>query len=503
MTNTAPEFGKWRSILWPIHNYELKKLLPMFLMFFFVLFNYNILRDTKDTLVVTSSGAETIVFLKFWGTVPMAVLFMVIYAKLANILSKPALFYVTLMPFLVYFGSFAILIYPNRDLLHPTTSADWLQNFLPVGLHGLVACYRNWTYSLFYVFSELWGSMALSLLFWGFANDITKVSEAKRFYSLFGLGGNCALLIAGPLIIYFSRMRGTLPAGVDPWGVTLNYLMTFVVLGTLALMAVYWWTTKNILNDPRFYSPEETKKKKKEKPKMSLLDSIKYLASSKYMISLTILVISYGVCINLVEVTWKNQLHIQYPDPNDYSAFMGWLTTFTGGMTIFMMLFVGSNVIRRLGWKTAAMYTPVMLLCTGIAFFSFILFRDQLGMYIAYFGTTPLMMAVVIGLIQNVLTKSGKYSLFDPTKEMAYIPLDQEQKVKGKAAIDVVGARFGKSGGSLIQQGLIVIFGSLSAITPQIAVILMVIIAAWIVAVRVLNREFTLLTEKKMKPSEV
>ena len=38
----------------------MKKLLPLGAMFFFILFNYTILRDTKDVLVVTApgSGAE-------------------------------------------------------------------------------------------------------------------------------------------------------------------------------------------------------------------------------------------------------------------------------------------------------------------------------------------------------------------------------------------------------------------------------------------------------------
>ena len=79
MSQTQPEFGKVRSFLWPIHNFELKKLIPMILLFFFILFNYTILRDTKDSLIVTApgSGAEAIPFLKVWGVLPSAVLFMI------------------------------------------------------------------------------------------------------------------------------------------------------------------------------------------------------------------------------------------------------------------------------------------------------------------------------------------------------------------------------------------------------------------------------------------
>lgn len=499
MSYHTPEFGKWRSMLWPIHTHELKKLLPMFFMFFFINFNYTILRDTKDSLIVPASGAETIVFLKFWGVVPAAIIFMIIYSKLSNMLSKEALFYTTIIPFIAFFGLFALVIYPFRDALHPTTSADVLASYLPEGMGGLIACYRNWTYSLFYILAELWGSVVLSLMFWGFANDTTRVTEAKRFYSLFGIGANVAMLISGPAIIYFSNIRSRLPADVDAWGVSLNYLMTMVVGAGIMVMAIYWWINRYVLTDPFFYAQDEEKKVKKAKPKMSLGDSFKYILSSPYILCLAVLVISYGIAINLVEVTWKNQLKLQYPNSNDYSAFMGMFSTLTGTVTILMMLFVGSNVIRRFGWGFAALVTPVVLLITGAGFFAFILFRDNLLGYIAMLGTTPLMLAVIFGTAQNIMSKSAKYSLFDPTKEMAYIPLDQEQKVKGKAAVDVVGARLGKSGGSLIQQFLIVTFGSITAITPYIGAILLVIIIGWMVAARSLNKRFLALTVEPPK----
>jgi AAA family ATP:ADP antiporter len=48
-------------------------------------------------------------------------------------------------------------------------------------------------------------------------------------------------------------------------------------------------------------------------------------------------------------------------------------------------------------------------------------------------GLTPLYAAVLVGAAQNVFSKSAKYSLFDPCKEMAYIPLDQETQLKARA----------------------------------------------------------------------
>lgn len=490
------EFSKWRAFFWPVHAFELKKIIPMLIMFFGISFNYTVLRDTKDTLIVTSAGAEAIPFLKVWGVVPGAIIFMLIYAKLSNILSKEALFYTTITPFIIFFGLFATVLYPNRAACQPDAFADYLTGVLPIGLSGLIESIRNWTYSLFYILAELWGSAILSLLFWGFANDITKISEAKRFYALFGLGANVALLCSGPAIVLASDILKSAPAGVDAWQISLNYLMGMVVVCGVAIIAVYWWMNRNILTDARFYAPSELAKTKKEKPKMSIGESLVFLAKSPYILCLTVLVMAYGTSINLVEVTWKSQVKLQYPNPNDYSTFMGYFSTAMGAVTIFMILFVGGNSIRR-GWGFAAMITPVVILLTGTGFFSFVLFRDSLMGYIAMLGTTPLMLAVIFGTVQNILSKSAKYSLFDPTKEMAYIPLDQESKVKGKAAIDVVGARLGKSGGSFVQQILLLMCGSVAAITPYIAGALFVIIAIWIVAVKALNKRFVELTASK------
>ncbi len=491
------EFGKLRGFFWPVYSYELKKLIPMFLLFFFILFNYTVLRDTKDTLIVTApnSGAEAIPFLKVYGVLPGAVIFMFIYAKMSNALSKPALFYFTVAPFILFFALFSVLLYPNREFLHPIQFCNWLQEILPVGFMGLIAIIRNWTFSLFYIMSELWGSVCLSLLFWGFANDITKVDESKRFYNLFGLGANLSLFFAGTFIIWASRLRSTLHVA-DPWQFSLNILMLVVVISGLLILGIYWWINRHVLTDPQFYNQAAQKKLKTDKPKLSLWDSLKFIFSSKYLGCIAILVIAYGMCINLVEVTWKSQLKLQFPNPNDYSAFMGHFSRITGVVTMLMMFFVTGNVVRKLGWKIAALITPVVLLITGLLFFTFMIWGVRLQDFIALLGTTPLWLAVIFGMSQNIMSKSAKYSLFDPTKEMSYIPLSQELKVKGKATVDVVGARLGKSGGAFIQQFLIITLGSIAAMAPYIGLFLLVIILLWILATISLDKQFKTLSSE-------
>lgn len=95
-------------------------------------------------------------------------------------MSQAQVFYAILFPFLAFFASFAGIIYPNRLALHPNAAADVLQGILPAFFAPLVSIFRNWTFSLFYCLAELWGSIVVSVLFWGFANDVTTVDEAKK-----------------------------------------------------------------------------------------------------------------------------------------------------------------------------------------------------------------------------------------------------------------------------------------------------------------------------------
>ncbi|KAF9613546.1 hypothetical protein IFM89_008674 [Coptis chinensis] len=475
----------------------LKKIIPLGLMFFCILFNYTILRDTKDVLVVTAPGssAEIIPFLKTWVNLPMAIGFMLLYNKLSNVLSKKALFYTVIFPFIAFFGAFGFVFYPLSNVFHPTALADKLLATLGPRFLGPIAILRIWSFCLFYVMAELWGSVVVSVLFWGFANQITTIDEAKKFYPLFGLGANIALIFSGRTVKYFSQLRKTLGPGVDGWAVSLKGMMSIVVLMGCIISFIYWWVNA--------YVPlPERKSAKKAKPKMGTMESLKFLVSSRYVRDLATLVVAYGISINLVEVTWKSKLKAQFPSPNEYSAFMGDFSTATGIATFTMML-LSQYIFDKYGWGVAAKITPTVLLLTGVGFFSLIIFGGPLAPVIGQLGLTPLLAAVYVGALQNIFSKSAKYSLFDPCKEMAYIPLDEETKVKGKAAIDVVCNPLGKSGGALIQQFMILTFGSLANSTPYLGGVLLIIVLAWLGAARSLDSQFTALRKEDEELEEL
>ena len=197
------------QILCPIRMNEAKKFIPMTLMMFFILFNFSTLRPLKDSLVIPNLGAEVVSFIKLWCVLPSAILFTVIYMKLSNVLDYQRLFYGVTSFFIAFFAIFALLIYPNREYLHPDHDSILSLSEQFGHFKWLIILFGKWSFALFYIFAELWGAAMLNLMFWQFANRITKTEEAKRFYAMFGFIGNFGLILAGGIVKAFSKMSET------------------------------------------------------------------------------------------------------------------------------------------------------------------------------------------------------------------------------------------------------------------------------------------------------
>ncbi len=497
--STKP-FGTLRAFLWPVYREEYPKFIPMFLISFLVCFNYYLLRISKDAVLITApdSGAEAIPFIKMWGVLPIALLMTFIFTRFSNWLNRRTIFYAMMWLFIGYFAVFTFILYPNRDVLHPNAFADQLQSLLPQGFRGFIAIIRNWTYSTFYVMSEMWSTMILTILFWGYANDVTTVKDAKRFYGLFGVGTNLSGVIAGALASYLSTkpFNSSVPFGSTAWDQYIFYLGMMVISSGILCMGLYWKMNR----DGNGYT-EETLKAHREAPmKMGLRKSFQSILKSPYLMLIAILVFAYNIVINLAEVVWKDQVKQLYPINTDFNGYMADVNFWIALIAAIISFFISGNLIRALGWTKSALISPLLTLVTGGLFFAALLLpKDSFMGICVSFGTTPLALAAFLGSLQNCILRGTKYSLVDATKELAFIPLSQAARLEGKAAIDGVGSRLGKSGGSAIYQFLLFTFGTIAASTPAVAFLLFFAIGGWIISVRSLGKQFNSITTEPAK----
>jgi AAA family ATP:ADP antiporter len=475
---------------------------------FCILFNYTLLRDTKDTIVVNSAGAGAISFLKLYCVTPAAILFVIIYAKLTNILKRENVFYAVVMPFLIFFGAFAFVIYPNLEALHPDPASIEALKAAHPALIGFIDIYAYWSFSLFYVLSEIWGSAMIALMFWQFANHVVRMRESKRFYGLFGVVANVALILSGQMVRYCSDdIKQFYATPEEAWQMSVYLLMGAVVVFGMIAMMLYRWMHTSVLTDKRFFDPEEAGIPKKKKEKPSLMESLKLILRSPELGLIALLIMAYGVTINLIEVQWKNQLGLFFGgDKGGYNAFMGNFSTVTGVFTIVFGLLLGSNILRRVSWFTAAVITPLVITLGGFIFFAFIFAREWVDFILQAMAMSPVAAASFLGAGIVIISKGIKYILFDSTKEMAYIPLDDELKTKGKAAVDVIGGRAGKAGGAFVQSNLQMVLAAtvatsganiVSVTAPYAFIIFAIVCVLWLYAVKGLSKKVTAAVERR------
>ncbi|WP_461537506.1 Npt1/Npt2 family nucleotide transporter [Spongorhabdus nitratireducens] len=480
-------YGRIQKVM-EVHALTLK----LALMLFFTIINFDIMRNLKESLLVTRVGAEAIPFVKFWVVVPCAFLFLLGYSWLANHLCRTRLFIISITPFLLWMLFFSWGIYPAIDQLTPVSFCDWLARLLPEQLHIVVELVYHWPLVLFFALAELWGSGVIALLFWTTVNDLHSSTSALKSYPLIAMLGNSASIIAGPLVIVCISSNREMGAAIG-WQRSMDQLTFIFLLNGLLILLLYLSCTKRWRQVDKVKGAKRVKrgKGKINQPahvtNLPLFESIRFLMQSSSLGFIALIMLFYCICINMVEVAWKSQVVQFYSTELEYAGFMGQLT-FLNGLGCLLCGFVLQRLLRK-GWKRAALATPLLMAITAIPFFIAVIYNRHLHQTTGFLSYELLSMAVYLGLANNVLSKSAKYTLFDATKEMVFVPLTSEEKYKGKAAIELLVSRLGKSGSAFMQQGLIVAMGSLSLAMFWLGGIFLVAALLWLGAVGCLSQQ--------------
>lgn len=487
-----------RLAIWPIRSYELRKFLPIAILMLFILLTQNLVRNIKDGIVVMHIGTEVLSYIKLWGEMPIGVIFVIIYTKLCNIMTTEQIFRLVVSIFLGFFVLFAFVIYPNQDFFHPSKElVDYYVALFP-HFKWFIRMWGQWSLVLYYIAGELWTVIVFFLFFWQLANKIVKTEEAKKFYIFFGLFGQTNLLISGLLIVYITKANNifvTLFGGANSSTIVLQSMTSLILLfGIISLMlhrfieVRFIWTMKNII----------FKNQRTDVLKLDLVQSAKMVFTSRYLALICVLMVSYSTSISLIEGLWMSRSKALYPNIVDFMSYQGNVLFGTGCATFFF-IFIGNYVIRNFGWFWGAVLTPLMTFLAGGLFFVFVLSENYLHHILPFVShVAPLAIIVFVGSMQNILSKGVKYSLFDATKEMVYIPLDDEMKAKGKAAVDVLGTKLGKSIGAFIQMVSFTIFPACNHedIAGFLLSLFVVTCILWIFGVRMLSNDYKAFLER-------
>ncbi len=472
--------------IWSDKN-NLKKLFIL-AQFFLIIFVYHILKDLKDTLVITSSdaGAQVIPFLKIWVILPFAFLSSYIFSKIYQQFGREKTLYFFVSLLLTAYALFAFFLYPHRESLYLNHLSDALTLVLPVGCKGFISMISYWIYTFFYLAAELWAMMILTVLFWGYLNDITSPEQAKIFYPICVFVGNCAGILSGQTSHYLCHSL----MGFLTWQETMQIVITLVILCGIGIMSI----NRRLSKEENHETPKERKKRHLN---MTFKESLMCIVHSKPLLCIATLVVGFGLTSNLIEVVWKETIKSVYPSPQAYNAYVNQLTSIIGIMAVCMSL-LSRWIFQVFNWSKIALVTPVSLFLTSfVFFFSMQLPEDYLTSFASFFNMESLYFIMTLGSIYYILALTAKYTIFDMCKEMAFLSIDSEERMRAKSVIDSVGSRLGKSGSSCLYQILLITFGSTAGHVPIVGITAVVMIGISILATKKLGRHVTKQAERE------
>ena len=334
---------------------------------------YLMVKTARDGLFLGEIGAKGLPIV-FIATAVATALFLGVYQRLLRYFSLPR---ITLLS-LGFFISNLLLFW-------------WLSQFE-----------FKWLYWVIYIWGSLFGVIG-AMQVWMLANHLLTTRQAKRLFGMLGSGGLLGGITGSFLAAYLSKDYGT---------EFLLLVVAFLLAGTMVL--VYSVTRKQRAQPAPTSEPVSPQKEKSPRP--GVIQSMRWITASRYLMLITATVALGRVATTVVEYQFKATIGEELITTDNITAFIGNFTGVMGIVAFAFQFLLTRRILEKLGILTALLMLPIGYLLGSASFF----FLPVLSAATGIKGAGMLL----------------KHSISRSSLEMLYLPLSGQMKYAAKSFID-------------------------------------------------------------------
>lgn len=425
--------------------------------------NYSVMNALKEMLLIKNLGAELFTAVKLYVVMPCGLIFMCLYIFLTSKLSLNKLFLSIMGFFLLFFVVFTFCLYPYHSSIDIAMQGE-------MSLYEIIL--KQWVVVSFYAVSDLWITAIIVFLFWQFANSTTSTDQAKTSYPIYILMSYLGSVFGVFVLqkVLSSPLSDFTFLGRAYEG-SISSMLFIIIFFTALVMLCFCMLSKCVADHDSLF------KSAVKDPHYGLAKSLHMVFTSKYLRTIFIIILCCSVADSILDMAWRYKARNAYSDVKEYMSFV--MNTNQWVSILTLALLVGSIfILRQFNWFVGAMITPVVVMVAGLSFLI-----PNLAEVASDIDTSSMGSVVLsLGAISFAASKILKNSLFNATKEMAFIPESEPMRSQGRIIVIFLG----KSLAGFIPALFFIVFptaGHKSFLYYLVFVFLMVSLL-WVVSVR-------------------
>lgn len=321
-----------------------------------------------------------------------------------------------------------------------------------VAFFGLFALGRGWVAVVYYVWLGMAFAIAVSQ-FWTYANQVFDSRQARRLFSFIGAGGLLGSVLGGLLAVKLTRVLGT----------------RYTLLGAAAVMTLVPILVLLIERHRRRTATAPTRRARARFD--DARGGLRTLRGSRLLALIGLLMLATVAIGQLVQ--WQFYWYVEKNTSllDERTSVIGLAFVAMGLIGFFFQLGITGRIHRVLGVSVGLRVLPGSV---AVA---------QLAVVVAVAAAS----GAVYPLVWLLFLSEGslRHSVDQATRELLFLPVAEELRVKAKAFIDVFVQRFGKGAAAIL------ILVTIELLPPAyVGALTLVLAVAWLALTAAARREY-------------